>query len=268
MARFSMTDLEEVSLILEMIITCDRSKRTLRISQTDYTRSIMDRFNVKDCNPVNTPSTGAETSLDQPTDALLDEDGVKLYQSMVGRLLYFSRTARWDISYAVLQLTRATSKPSTAHLKKAEHVLRYLKGHQELDIVYRSGNFKLQAFADASSANDPDKRRSTSGYIFLFAGEPISWVSSLQSLTALSTVESELVAITLRIKEACHIQDLLRELKFNGFEKSESETTQRSSCPPQWTTLLLLWQCTVARTAAQSTWSTLRTLGVNAAPCY
>ena len=53
---------------------------------------------------------------------------------------------------------------------------------------------------------------------FLFSGAPISWVSSLQSLTALSTVESEVVTITLCIKEACHIQDLLLELKFRGFE--------------------------------------------------
>ena len=134
---------------------------------------------------------------------------------MVGSLLYLSRATRWDISYAVLHLTRATSKSSTAHLKKAKRVLRDLKEHQELDIVYRSGYFKLWAFADTSFANDPDKRRSTSGYIFLFAGAPISCVSSLQSLTALSTIESELVAITPCMKEACHIQDLLRELKFN-----------------------------------------------------
>ena len=98
MARFSMMDLGEVSLILGMKITRDRSKRTLRIGQTDCTRSILDRFNMKDCNPVSTPSTGAELSLDQPTDTLLDEDGIKLYQSMVGSLLYPSRTTRWDIS--------------------------------------------------------------------------------------------------------------------------------------------------------------------------
>ena len=79
MARFSMTDLGEVSLILGMKITRDRSKRTLYISQTDYTRSILDLFNMKDCSPVSTPSTGAELSLDQPIDTLLDEDGVKLY---------------------------------------------------------------------------------------------------------------------------------------------------------------------------------------------
>ena len=64
MARFSMTDLGEVSLVLGRKITRDRSKRTLRISQTNYTRSILDRFNMKDCNPVSTPSTGAELSLD------------------------------------------------------------------------------------------------------------------------------------------------------------------------------------------------------------
>ena len=100
-----------------------------------------------------------------------------------------------------------------------KHVFRYLKGHQELDIVYRSGCFKLQTFANASFTNDPDKRRSTSGYIFLLSGAPISWASSLQSLTALSTVESELVAITLCMKDACHIQDVLRELKFNWIRK-------------------------------------------------
>ena len=129
MALFSMTDMGEVSLISGMKNTRDRSKGTLRTSLTDYTRSILDRFNMKDCNPVSTPSTGAKLSLDQPTDTLLDEDGVKPYQPMVGSLLYLSRTTRWDISYAVLVLTRATSKPSTAHLKTAKHVLRHLKGH-------------------------------------------------------------------------------------------------------------------------------------------
>ena len=145
MARFSMTDLGEVSLILGMKITRDQSKRTLRISLTDYTRSILDRFNMKDCNPVSTPSTGAELSLDQPTDTLLDEDGTKLYQSMLGSLLYLSRTTRWDISYAVLQLTRATSKPSTVHLKKAKHVLRYLKGYRNSTSSTGAGtsNFRL-----------------------------------------------------------------------------------------------------------------------------
>ena len=42
MERFTMSDLGEVSLILGMKITRDRVKKTLSISQTDYTLSVLD----------------------------------------------------------------------------------------------------------------------------------------------------------------------------------------------------------------------------------
>ena len=42
--------------------------------------------------------------------------------------IYVSRVSRWDIAFATLELCRATSKTSKAHLVKAKHVLRYLKG--------------------------------------------------------------------------------------------------------------------------------------------
>ena len=214
MDKFTMSDLGEVSLILGMKITRDRVNKKLSISQTDYTLSILERFGMKDCNPVSTPNTGGELPLDQPEEALLDDDGIKVYQSLVGSLLYLSRTSRWDISHSVLELTRATSKPSKGHLTKAKHVLRYLKGRPQLDITYRSGKFEILAWADASFAQDLEKRRSTSGYLFLFCGAPISWCSAMQSLTALSTTEAEMVAISYAARECCHIQDMLHELGF------------------------------------------------------
>ena len=117
--------------------------------------------------------------------------------------------SRWDIAFAVLELCRATSKPSKAHLTKAKHVLRYLKGRPQLDIVYRSGKFELLAWADASFAQDLVKRRSTTGYLFLLCGAPVSYCAVMQSLTALSTTEAEMVAISFAAREACHIQDML-----------------------------------------------------------
>lgn len=94
-----------------MKIAHDRTKRALRVSRTDYTRSILGGFNMT--NSVSTPinNTGAELPLDQPTDTLLDKYGVKLYRSTVGSGLYLSRTTRWDTSYTVLQATRTTGKP-------------------------------------------------------------------------------------------------------------------------------------------------------------
>ncbi len=214
MERFTMSDLGEVSLILGMKITRDRVKKTLSISQTDYTLSILERFGMQDCNPVSTPCHGGEIPLDQPADTLLDEDGIKTYQSLVGSLLYLSRVSRWDIVFATLELCRAASKPSKAHLTKAKHVLRYLKGRPQLDIVYRSGKFELLAWADASFAQDLVKRRSTTGYLFLLCGAPVSYCAVMQSLTALSTTEAEMVAISFAAREACHIQDTLHELGF------------------------------------------------------
>eukprot|EP00752_Nemacystus_decipiens_P006651 g5979.t1 len=212
MERFTMSDLGEVSLILGMKITRDRVKKTLSINQTDYTLSILERFGMQDCNPVSTPCQGGEIPLEQPAGTLLDEDGIKTYQSLVGSLLYLSRVSRWDIAFATLELCRAASKPSKAHLTKAKHVLRYLKGRPQLDIVYTSGKFELLAWADASFAQDLVKRRSTSGYLFLLSGAPISWCAVMQSLTALSTTEAEMVAISYAAREACHIQDTLHEL--------------------------------------------------------
>ena len=93
-------------------------------------------------------------------------------------------------------------------------MLRYLKGRPQLDITYRSGKFEIHAWADASFAQDLVKRRSTSGYLFLLAGAPISYCAVMQSLTALSTTEAEMVAISFAARDACHIQDTLQELGF------------------------------------------------------
>jgi len=41
-----------------------------------------------------------------------------------------------------------------------------------------------------------DNRRSTTGYVFNVGGTTVSWVSKLQNIVALSTIEVEYVATT------------------------------------------------------------------------
>ena len=50
-------------------------------------------------------------------------------------------------------------------------------------------------------ARDIDTRKSTSGFVVLFAGEAVSWQSKLQKCIALSTTEAEYVAATELCKE-------------------------------------------------------------------
>lgn len=53
----------------------------------------------------------------------------------------------------------------------------------------------LIGYSDADYAGDVDTRKSTSGYLFLFNGGPAVWGSDRQTCTALSTTESELIAV-------------------------------------------------------------------------
>ena len=104
-------------------------------------------------------------------------------------------------------------------MTRAKYLLRFLKGQPDLPIVYQSGNFTLQGFSDANFAADPDKRRSTSGYIFLFGGGLLSWARVLQKLVAQCTVESELIALDAG-KEAIYTSNMLTELGYGSFFSS------------------------------------------------
>ncbi|KAH9745763.1 reverse transcriptase Ty1/copia-type domain-containing protein [Citrus sinensis] len=61
-------------------------------------------------------------------------------------------------------------------------------------------------------AGDLDKMKSTTGYVFTLVGAAVSWVSKLQAVVALSTIEAEYMATTQACKEAIWIQRLLEEL--------------------------------------------------------
>ncbi|XRB19874.1 RNA-dependent DNA polymerase [Pseudoscourfieldia marina] len=87
--------------------------------------------------------------------------------------------------------------------------------HDPAGIKYNTNSnvpLKLIGYCDASWGDNHENRRSTSGYIFFLNGGPISWASYLQTTVALSTVESEVMALTEAIKEAIYIRRLLESL--------------------------------------------------------
>ena len=116
--------------------------------------------------------------------------------------MFLSQCTRYDITYSANQLARAMSKPSKVHRTAAKHFLRYLKGNMFLALTYRSECFKLEGFCDASWGNNPDNRKSTSGYLLMMAGGPLSFKTALQSVTAQSSMEAELISMALASKEA------------------------------------------------------------------
>ena len=122
-----------------------------------------------------------------------------LYQSAVGKLLYLSGWTRPDITFAVSNATRFCSRPSKEHWVAVKRILRYLKGTINYGLMYSrssgSDGKMMIGYSDANWAGDVNDRKSTSGYLFMVSGVPISWKSKKQTCVALSTAEAEYIAL-------------------------------------------------------------------------
>ena len=70
---------------------------------------------------------------------------------------------------------------------------------------------------DTPIIHDPKSARSRTGFVIMFAGCPIVWKSSMQTLTALSTTEAEYIALSTALREVIHIINLLNELRERKF---------------------------------------------------
>lgn len=127
--------------------------------------------------------------------------------------LLYTRT---DIACAVSKLAQFLSDPSEIHAKEAKHLLRYLKGTTDLGIEYGANDNEfshINGYCDASFDDDPDNSRSTTGQIFMYNGGSISHQSKKQPIVALSTMESELIAISEATREAMFLKSLFEELE-------------------------------------------------------
>ena len=135
------------------------------------------------------------------------------YSALVGSLNYLALCTRPDLAQAVGVLARYMSAPTEAHWGVALGVVRYLRGTQDLGLVYsRSGQGVVVGFCDADFAGDRDQRRSTTGYVFLAAGGAISWSSQRQKTVALSTAEAEYQAASAAAREALWMRQLMQDL--------------------------------------------------------
>src|SRR6266852_8333127 len=194
--HYEMTDLGEIDSYLGVNIKPDRSERRLEIDQSRYVLEIINRFGLSDANPARTPlPSGAEDYL-KKYDGHASAVDIKLYQQVIGSLLYVQIGTRPDISFAVSRLAQYASNPSAQHLNLAKYVLRYLKGTSDLKLVYLGalGN-ELYRYFDSSWGDNPDDRHSTASYVFLLADATISWSSCKQKTATQSTTEAEYMAL-------------------------------------------------------------------------
>ena len=76
------------------------------------------------------------------------------------------------------------------HWQVVKWILKYLKGSSHYCLCFGNIDVALEGYTDVDMARDVDTRNSTSGYVYTFAGATLSWVSRLQKVVALSTIEA------------------------------------------------------------------------------
>lgn len=141
-----------------------------------------------------------------------DPNVTKQYQQEIGSILYLSNKTRPDIAYSIGLLARFMSNPGPQHLIALDHLWRYLANWSQLGLNYHHPTKAIQHYIDSDYGGDKSTRRSTTGYISLFRGAPISWQSKLQKTVALSSCEAEYMAIREAIKELIFISSIAKEL--------------------------------------------------------
>ncbi|MBW0566129.1 hypothetical protein O181_105844 [Austropuccinia psidii MF-1] len=118
--------------------------------------------------------------------------------------------------FTVNQLSKYSTKPMSKHWTAIKHLLQYLKGTMLFVLVFSKtgdkGEAMLAGWANADYANDKADRKSISGYVVTFFGNPICWWSKKQSVVAQSTTEAEFIAMNVCVKQLRWTSYLLTDI--------------------------------------------------------
>ena len=216
--KYAIKDLGDCEWILNMKVTRNRDTRTLTLSQEAYVKRVAETYDLQECKSATNPLVDTDLYT-PPSDAdttPLEPKGVTEYQSMIGSILYAALTTRPDIAFAVSELSRFNSCPTRLHYKAARHTIRYLATTSNWGLQFKADCdptlLKPEIWVDASWGSNTATRHSTTGLVVKFNGSVICWSTKKQKTVALSSTESEYMAMTEAATEALWLRTWLAEV--------------------------------------------------------
>ena len=153
----------------------------------------------------------------KPGEILGKHDGVAAkheeYRSILGKLMFYVTKISPECSYACGQLARQMHNPNDTHWEAMGRIVGYLRGKTTHELVIRRPrSLRIISFGDASYADCPDTRRSSTGDIHTIGGSLVSWRAQKTRFVCLSSAEAEYVALTEMCKEQKFLTMLLNEI--------------------------------------------------------
>ena len=213
--QFKMKDLGATKQILGMRIIRDKANGTLKLSQSEYVKKVLSRFNMNAIKLVSTP-LGSHFKLSKEQSPKTEEERDYMskvpYASAIGSLMYAMVCTKLDIEHAMGVVSRFMSRSGKQHQEAVKWILRYLRGSSNTCLCFTTASLKLQGYVAADFVGEINSRKSTTGFVFTLGGTAISWASNLQKIVTLSTIEAEYVAATKTGKEMIWLHGFLDEL--------------------------------------------------------
>uniref|UniRef100_A0A2N9E3J9 Reverse transcriptase Ty1/copia-type domain-containing protein n=1 Tax=Fagus sylvatica TaxID=28930 RepID=A0A2N9E3J9_FAGSY len=136
--EFEMKDLGKTKFCLGLQI--EHLPDGILIHQSTYTEKVLKHFHMDKAHPLSTPMV--VRSLDVKKDPFRPQEvgeetlGPEVpYLSAIGALMYLANCTRPDIAFSVNLLARYSSAPTLRHWNGVKHVLRYLRGTTDMEII-------------------------------------------------------------------------------------------------------------------------------------
>ena len=211
--RFKMKDMGKPKYVLGIKVE-HQHEGSIKLSQPLYIKDILERSQLADTKSKSTPME-AKLSLEKSEiGKQADSKTMSDYRSHVGMLMYAAVCTRPDIAFPMSQVSKFVANPSSDHIAASKRIFQYLKGTENYGLVYSKEDspLKLIVYCDADYAGDRDDAKSTSGFCVSLAGAAISWKSQKQQTVALSSTESEYMALTEVTKDIMWVHGVLEFL--------------------------------------------------------
>ncbi|CAI7918283.1 unnamed protein product [Closterium sp. NIES-54] len=223
--KFKIKALGDVSFYLGLHIERDVEKRCMRVHQRKYLEALAANFGQSEGH-VATPFPSGFKCVKGPEEESVGEEDRRRFHSLVGSLMYAAVNTRPDVAFAIGQLARVVQCPNEEQVAAGMRVAKYLGQTPTVGLQYSAaaqrrqkgadgvepGRLFLTAFSDASYASEPEDMTSVGGFICCVGGGPTAWESKKQVDQALSSVESEYMALFRAVREIVWQRRLLAEL--------------------------------------------------------
>ncbi|CAI7868188.1 unnamed protein product [Closterium sp. NIES-53] len=189
--NFKCKALGDVSFYLGLHIERDVEKRCMRVHQRKYLEALAATFGQSEGH-VATPFPSGFKCVKGPEEESVGEEERRRFHSLVGSLM----------------VAKYLGQTPTVGLQYSAAAQRRQKGADGVE----PGHLFLTAFSDASHASEPEDMTSVGGFICCVGGGPTAWESKKQVDQALSSVESEYMALFRAVREIVWQRRLLAEL--------------------------------------------------------